>query len=81
MEGGGGGKVRSICDAYELRGMENDLQHEESENEKVCKVNVENLEIGCLKIWKLEYLTIFNWNIIPLNIKPLEKFRSYSLKL
>lgn len=26
--------------------MENDLQHEESENEKLCKINVENLEIS-----------------------------------
>lgn len=43
---GGGWKVRSICDAYELRGMENDLKYEESENEKLCEVNVENLEIS-----------------------------------
>lgn len=50
--GGGGGegwKVRSICDAYELRGMENDLKDRESENEKLCKVNVENLEISAFE--------------------------------
>lgn len=52
MVGGGAGegwKVRSICNAYELRGMENDLKDGESENEKLCKVNVENLEISAFE--------------------------------
>lgn len=52
MGGGGAGegwKVRSICNAYELRGMENDLKQGESENEKLRKVNVENLEISAFE--------------------------------